>query len=239
MLNKHCQREVWPTSTGRLSSIGELLEIDEYEFFGNNYQDDELRMDIGKLRARNLPERALALTTRALKDETSHTKWVFRCDDFVKQDPVSHKKGADFFNKLREIIIKYARDAGADGITSEDVLIDIPEPPKYDRLGQETLIQIVGDYVVQLKDLFPFQKVVNNYSTQYKYRSYVFSSECWKSYVAYAAFRGFIENGIHLNDLALILAHQEGGLTRDLLNKNNIAIPDWRDKSNFYVPDAI
>jgi hypothetical protein len=120
-------------------------------------------------------------------------------------------------------------------IMDQDIIIDVPDPPGYSRIGRETLIQIVSNYVEPLANLFPFQKVVNNYSNQYKYRTYIFSKQKWREHVAYGAFRAFSENGIQLNDLSLILAHQDVGLTRELLNTYGIAIPDWR--TDFYIPD--
>jgi HD superfamily phosphohydrolase len=235
-LKKYCDKDVWPTKSKKLNSISSLLEIDESEFFGHNYSDQEVREYVRCFRSRILPERALVITPRTLVDRDSHTKWSNRCSDFVsREDPVARCNSQKFFSDLRSKIMHYAEEAGASGIQSEDIMIDIPEPPKYGRLGSDTLIQIVEEYVEPLKNLFPFQKVVNNYSTQYKYRSYVFSNQKCRDFVAYAAFRAFKDEGIILNDLSLILAHQERGKTHDLIIKNHLRLPDWR--TEFYAPD--
>jgi HD superfamily phosphohydrolase len=190
ILTRYHKKAAWPTSSRRLDSICDLLEIDEYDFYGFKYTNTELAGDIRRLRLRELPERALVVTYRGLADKRSLSKWGLYSFDFVNRaDPQAQTKAAEFFARVRERTLKYARNAGAKGIRLEDIAIDIPDPPKYTRLGQDTMIQIVADEVVALADLFPFEKVVNNYSKQYKYRSYVFATEKYKEAVAYGAFR--------------------------------------------------
>jgi hypothetical protein len=153
-----------------------------------------------------------------------------------REDPVAQRKGDAERDRLHAAIVKHARAAGAKGLKQHEVIIDCPEPPGLSRLGDKTLIEMVRGYVVKLADLFPFQKVVNNYSRQYKYRSYVFAPPQWASEVAYAAFRTLTENGMRVNDLSLILANQAEGRARELLAENGIAVPDWQRE--YYLPDA-
>jgi hypothetical protein len=210
--------------------------MDENHFFGNAYEDASLKAQISNLRNRVLPERALVLTPRALCDKESHTAWFFNYSDFVdREDPVARRKASSFFNNVKSRIHELATASGAKDLGVCEIAIDIPDPPRVGKLGQETMIQMVPGCVVNLSDLFPFHKVVNNYSIQYKYRTYVFGPERWGSEVAYAAFRAFTEAGIKPNDLALILAHKDEGPTRDLLNYNRCTIPDWRKA--FFTPD--
>ena len=97
------------------------------------------------------------------------------------------------------------------------------------------MVQLVPNkVVVPLKKLFPFHKVVNNYSNQYKYKTYVFATTEFVPYVAYGAVRAFAEYGLRLNNLALILAHQNSGLAHDLLVKHEIEPPDW--ETTYYLP---
>lgn len=234
ILRAHHDRKVWNSSSGKLNSIRDLLDIDEYEFFGTNYDDPRIRDDIRNLRYRDLPVRAIVLAPRTLVDESSHTTWSTWHAEARDRDPLSQEKSERFFRNIRDDILGYCVEEGIASLQEEDIVIDIPDPPQYDRLGQNTLIQIVEGYAVELSHFFPFQKAVNNYSEQYKYRSYVFAPEPFQEVVAYAAFRAFGNAGIHLNDLALILSHQDQGLTHDLLVKNHVAIPDWR--TEFYIP---
>jgi len=236
ILRAHHNRQVWPTRSGRLESITDFLEVDEYEFFGNRYTDVELAEQVRRLRYRILPERALVLAPRALCDEDSHTMWSLNYSDFSnREDPVAQRKAQDFFRKIRDKIREYAVAEGATDLQASEIEIDIPEPPSIGKLGHQTLVQIVPEYVVPLAELFPFHKVVNNYSNQYKYRTYVFGPERWIKKVAYGAFRAFQEVGIKPNSLALILAHKESDHTKELLDRNRIEVPDWREV--FYVPD--
>ncbi|MBI4663625.1 MAG: HD domain-containing protein [Verrucomicrobia bacterium] len=237
LLQDHHARPVWPTRSKKLESVVDFLDIDEYDFFGNKYDDVAVASQVRNLRYRVLPGRALVLAPRALCDEDSHTAWSLNYSEFTnREDPVAQKKASQFFNDIREKIRGYATVVGAAGLSLTDIVIDIPDPPRIGKLGHETMVQIVPEYVVQLSDLFPFHKVVTNYSTQYKYRTYVFGPEQWTSEIAYAAFRAFSEAGIRPNNLALILAHQEDGRATELLNRSNFTIPDWREE--FYVPDA-
>lgn len=237
IFRKFHSKKAWPTTSRRLNSVVDFLEIDENDFFGYSYRNSRLRSDIRRLRFRELPERALVITPRALVDKQSHTDWIMYSADIVnRSDPVARRKGAKFIRAIIKKTVRYAKEAGASKITHDDVTIDIPDPPKYVRLGDQTLIQMVPDYVEPLKNLFPFQKVVNNYSTQYKYRSYVFSTETYKEHVAYGAFRAFKEAGIQLNDLSLILAHHSlGGIGYKNLHKADVNLPDWR--KDYYTPD--
>jgi HD superfamily phosphohydrolase len=235
ILKRFSSEKVWPTCSGYINSISDLLEIDEYDFFGSKYDFLPVKDRIRQLRYRILPRRALVIMFRALANKDSNVKWQNICAGYTnRNDEIDFNRAARFFEDLRKQIVRYAKEAGAESIDEDDVMIDIPEPPGYGRLGRETLIQIVDNYVVPLERLFPFQKVVNNYSTQYKYRSYVFSSPMFVDYVAYAAYRAFQEEGIVLNDLSLILAHQNESNARDLLLKNNINIYKW-DK-HYYLP---
>jgi uncharacterized protein len=239
ILRKYHSKKAWPTSSRRLDSVVDFLQIDENDFFGYQYANSSLRADIRRLRFRELPERALVITPRALVDMQSHTDWAMYSSDMVdRSDPVAREKSAEFIATVIQKTVHYAKEAGASEITPNDVAIDIPDPPKYVRLGDQTLIQIVDEYVVPLKELFPFQKVVNNYSAQYKYRSYVFATEKYTKYVAYGAFRALRESGIILNDLSLILAHQfKGDISYKELYKAGIEPPDWRKQ--FYVLDVV
>jgi HD superfamily phosphohydrolase len=237
LLRQHHHRPVWPTKSGKLESITDFLDIDEYEFFGSRYEDQVVKKHVHNLRYRILPERALVLTPRALCDKESHTRWSRYLSKFTdREDPLALQQATAFFDQIRQKIVEYATAVKNQELTLEDVVVDIPDPPRLGKLGLETLIQIVPEYVVNLADLFPFHKVVSNYSIQYKYRAYVFAPEGWSNEVAYAAFRAFSECGIRVNDLALILAHKDKGHTRDLLIKANAEIPDWR--KDFYTPDA-
>ncbi len=238
IFRRYSKKKAWPTTSKRLDSICDLLEIDESDFFGFKYSNRELGEDIRRLRLRELPERALVITPRALIDDDSHTNWATFFHDFVdRSDPAAQKKGTQYSEKIRALTLKYAQAAGAIDIRGEDITIDIPDPPRYGKLGDKTLIEIVKGYVVPLSDLFPFQKVVNNYSEQYKYRAYVFASERYRDHVAYAAFRAFNEMGIRLNDLALILAHHhDGGQAYKRLIRAGIEPANWTEK--FYAPDV-
>lgn len=236
LLETHYEDEVWPTTSKRLNSIADFLEIDEYDFYGRAYSSAKLQDDINRLRYRNLPARALVITGRSLVDAKANTIWTNQCSEFAsREEPKSRKKALAFFDRIRKAIISYAGQEGCVDLTLADVIIDIPDPPGFKKLGVDTLIKIHEDSVEPLGTFFPFDKVVNNYSKQYKYRTYVFAPEARKHQVAYAAFRAFREHGIVLNDLSLILAHQESGVARDLLMKNQIPIPDWR--SACYIPD--
>ena len=234
MLRAHAHRDVWPTTTKRLDTISNLLQIDEYEFFGNKYADVSIQADVDRLRRRILPERALVIAPRALCDRGSHTIWAHRFAQITnRSDPEGVKKGKKYFDEVRNLAVMYAREAGAKSIGIDDITIDIPEPPEYDSLGRETLIQIAAQYCIPLMKFFPFQKAVNNYSEQYKYRSYVFAPEEYRKHVAYAAFRAFKEKGIELNDLALIWAHQETD-TKHLFAKFDIEPKEWT--KDYYEP---
>jgi HD superfamily phosphohydrolase len=235
LLNRHHKKKVWPTTSGRLDSMVDFLELDEYDFYGAAYSG-HLKKDIDNLRYRNLPARALVITARGLTDKKGHTKWSMRCADLTNRtDPVARQKGAIFFDGIKKKIINYVAAERKPRLDMGDILIDIPETRGYKKLGEDTLIKIHDDCVETLGKFFPFDKVINNYSKEYKYRTYVFGPETHKDLIAYAAFRAFAEEGINLNDLGLILAHQEAGTAKDLLNKKNVLIPDWRKK--FYVPD--
>jgi HD superfamily phosphohydrolase len=236
ILKEHHSRSVWPTRSGKLESVADFLEMDENEFFGNKYDDNVIAKQIRDLRYRVLPERALVLAPRAMCDAESHTAWAFHCSEFVnRDDPVSKRKSTLFFDELRKKIHDYAVAAGAGDLVLGEIFIDVPDPPGLSKLGQETLVQIVEDYVVNLSELFPFHKVVTNYSKQYKYRTYVFGPERCSSEIAYAACRALPEFGIRPNSLALILAHKESGRTKELLDRHHVEIPDWRKV--FYTPD--
>lgn len=236
LLERHHKDKVWQTTSGRLDSMVDFLELDEYDFYGAKYKSKRLKKDIENLRYRNLPARALVMTARGLTDEKGHTKWSTRCADLTNRtDPVARKKGAEFFDGIKRKIIEYVSEVRSPALEMGDILIDIPETRGYKKLGEDTLIKIHKDCIESLGKFFPFDKVINNYSKEYKYRTYVFGPETHKSEIAYAAFRAFSEQGIRLNELGLILAHQEAGTTRDLLKGNHIRIPDWR--TDFYVPD--
>ena len=238
LLQRHYDEKVWPTSSRQLNNMADFLEIDEYEFYGAGYKaGSEIKTDIDALRYRNLPARALVIAARGLTNKKGHTKWSNRCADYTNRaDPVAVKKAQAFFEKLRKAIFTYAKAEQADSLREDDILIDIPETRGYKKLGEDTLIKIAEGYVEPLGKFFPFDKVINNYSKQYKYRTYVFGPERYSGQIAYAAFRAFAESGIQLNDLSLILAHQELGTARDLLIKWRVTIPDWR--KDFYVPDV-
>lgn len=238
VLRNHAHKNIWPTPTGTIENIADLLHLDESIFFGHEYDDPELKEDVLNIKRRVLPGRSLVITPRALVDGEAYTIFTSRCADYLaSNDPVQQARGQRFFQELTTKIIAYATEEGASGISEKDIYFDIPAEPKYDRLGRETLIQIVDDYVEPLERLFPFQKVVNNYATQYKYRTYLFSTNKYCQHVAYAAYRAFSEIGVKLNDLSLILAHQNERLTRELLVKHGIDILDWRE--DFFAPDAL
>lgn len=235
-LKEHCEKDVWPTTTMKLNSISDLLEIDEFKFLGHNYTTPAAKKFIQSLHRRILPERALVIAPRTLVDGGSHIKWSGHCIDYVnREDPISSSNSQKFLDRVKNNIVRFAQEAGATGIKIEDIMIDIPEPPKYGRLGSDTLIQIVDEYVEPLKRIFPFQKVMNNYSAQYKYRSYIFSNPQWTDYVAYASFMALNDEGIKLNDLSFILSHQEKGKARDLIIGKGLTLPDWR--TDFYAPE--
>jgi HD superfamily phosphohydrolase len=236
LLAQYYRQTAWPTSSQTLQSMRDFLEMDEYDFYGSSYKSESLQDAVNRLRYRILPERALVITPRALTDDIAHTKWGLRTAEATgREDAQSQANAKKYVDALTKKIATYASAETRSAISQEDVFVDVPEPPGYKKLGESTFIKIHGDCVEPLKKLFPFHKVVNNYSKQYKYRTYVFAPENVTAEVAYAAFRAFYEDGIKLNDLGLILAHQEKGRARDLLMKHNIPIPDWRKK--FYVPD--
>jgi HD superfamily phosphohydrolase len=237
LFQAHGEKAVWPTRSGFLKSIEDLLDIDEYDFFGFPYHDPEVKAAVRRIRTRCLPERALVLTPRAFVDQDSYTTWSTRWNDLANSaDTIDRERADEWRETVVEKIRAHAVDAGAFDLASDEIVLDVPEPPGFGRLGQETLVRIVPEYVIPLSELFPFQKVVNNYSTQYKYRSYVFAPERWRAEAAYGAFRALGDEGLQLNDLALILAHQNDARARDLLNTNGVRIPDWRKE--FYAPDT-
>src|SRR5205814_9661378 len=114
-------------------------------------------------------------------------------------DQKSREKARRCFDAVRQRAFHFARKEGALGLRSEDIIIDIPKPPTSTKLGEGILVEIVSGYVVPLSELFPFEKVVKNYSKHYKYRSYVFAPRQWKAHVAYGAMRGLAEASIRLN----------------------------------------
>ncbi len=237
LLRDHQTTPSWPTSSKTLASVVDFLDFDEYNFFGREYDDSGLSGRIGQLRNRVLMRRALVFAPRTVVDEDSYIQLARLSGDACnRDDPVARKKAIAFFDRLLTRVLDLCVEIGA-SIDRSDVAIDIPDPPGFSRLGEETFVQFAADYVVQLKDLFPFQKVVNNYTRHYKYRSYVFASEKWAAEIAYATFRALGEFGIHLNDLALLLAHQQAGRARDLLLRASIEPPDW--KTNYYLPDEV
>jgi HD superfamily phosphohydrolase len=237
LLTCYHKRSVWRTRSKRLCSITDFLELDEYDFFGAGYKNVALRKKLSALRYRALPKRALVIMARCLCDKESHNEWAAWGDASFKKHPRAQQATDSLIQKLRKRIVALAKEAGAKTIKLEDVLIDIPSSPKLGKLGTDTLVQLVpGKVTVPLKKLFPFHKVVNNYSNQYKYKTYVFATAKFAAYVSYAAFRTFAERGMRLNDLALILAHQNTGKAHELLIAKHVAIPDWNTES--YVPDS-
>ncbi|HWY50676.1 MAG TPA: HD domain-containing protein [Chthoniobacterales bacterium] len=236
LLTRYHQEAIWSTTSKKLDSMGDFLEIDEYDFFGWGYTSKGLTEAIKRLRYRNLPERALVITPRALTDDLAHSKWSTRSADSTnREDEAAQNKAKKFEQKIIQKVVTYVNEVADRTVDESDIFVDFPEPPGQKKLGEDTYIKIHTDCVERLRRLFPFQKVVNNYSKQYKYRTYVFAPESVRSEAAYAAFRAFFEEGITLNDLGLILAHQETGRARELLMKYSIPIPDWRKK--FYMPD--
>lgn len=241
LLHSNASRAVWPTSTGKLDSISDLLEIDEYDFFGHPYGDVDVRSSVSRLRHRDLMIRALVIAPRCIVDGESFERLTSNWELYGSKDQRSRQIGRQFFDKeVLTRIISYARKAGAIDLKEADIAIDIPDPPGLEKLGLETYILLANrngeDQVVPLTELFPFNKVTSNYSKQYKYRTYVFARERHRKEVAYGAFRALADLGIRLNDLSLILAHQaDRGHAYDLLLTNGVSIPDWRTSS--YVPD--
>ncbi len=236
MLRRHQKTTAWSTRSKTLASIVDFLEIDEYDFFGVRYPNADLQRQVDALRKRILFRRALVIAPRTVANEKSYAILAGISVDAVnRKDPKAREKARQFLEDLQARALKYARDAGATEISDDDIVLDIPDPPMFTRLGEETFVQFAEGYVVQLKDLFPFQKVVNNYTRQYKYRSYVFGAERWTAEIAYGAFRAMLDLGIQLNDLAFLLAHQHDGRARDLLNRYQLKPLKWREHS--YVPD--
>src|SRR5205814_1234077 len=153
-----------PTGSGYLKSMADFLQIDEYDFFGNDYDDVSLSSDVTRLRYRQLPERALVITPRTLADNESAVRWSANSADFISNDQKSREKARRFFDAVRQRAFHFARKEGALGLRSEDIIIDIPKPPTSTKLGEGILVEIVSGYVVPLSELFPFEKVVKNYS---------------------------------------------------------------------------
>jgi HD superfamily phosphohydrolase len=239
------QQEEWKTTSKRLASVVDFVEMDESDFFGHAYHSDPLSSEVRALKARRLFRRALVIMPRCLADRQSYTKLHgYWADLDNRKQRQSVQKASAFFGEVKARAEKYAQEEitrtnealSGHGI-AEKIVIDVPSPPSYDRIGDESLIEISPELVVRLSDLFPFNKVVGNYAEQYKYRTYVFAPEEYLDVVAYAVYRAFGEIGVLLNDLALILAHRVSGpkSAKERLRDNQVDVLPWQEYS--YTPD--
>jgi HD superfamily phosphohydrolase len=245
LLRAHGQTKAWKTTSRQLNSLPDFLEMDEDDFFGYSYTSEALRTAVEDLKNRRLYRRALVIMPRCLADRDSYTKLSGYWADLTnRKQPQSMRKAHSFFAKIRKQAAKYVTKALGQGKRKmseeqifEDIIVDVPIPPGYERIGNESLVEMSPGLVVPLSELFPFHKVVGNYNEQYKYRTYIFCPEEILNEIAYGVYRSFRDNGINLNDLALTLAHRSvgKGSAKDLLLRNRVSVLDWKDHS--YTPD--
>jgi HD superfamily phosphohydrolase len=241
----HGKDEGWKTTSGHLENVADFIEMDETDFFGQAYDSASLSSKIRSLKHRELYRRALVIMPRCLADRQSYTKLDgYWADLDNRKQPLGVEKASAFFEDIKARAERYAKVEIArcgdplpmDGI-AERIFIDVPQPPRFNRIGDESLIEISPELVVRLSELFPFNKVVENYAEQYKYRTYVFAPGEYLDVVAYAVYRAFGERGVSLNDLALILAHRVSGVksAKERLRDNHVDVLSWQEHS--YTPD--
>jgi HD superfamily phosphohydrolase len=173
----------------KLSSAANFLELDDYKVLSYAMQEPILRNLAEDIHNRRLPKRALVIDRGTLKNTASRQEWV--------------EIGAN----LGEIFDLEAEIASKAKISREDVCIDFPPEPRVYKTAQASMVRLApGRPLVSLDDLYPVAGWMAGYE-QYRFRSYIFSTNGSQEKVANAAKRALEKRRISLDfDLSKRLA---------------------------------
>lgn len=168
----------WTVSGTRLKSAVDFLRLDEYGLLNSQQVNKELGAKVRKLRERILLKRALVISPQALRGHVSRSK-------FFELGQQQSKKNA--------MELELAQKAGCD-----TVFIDFPPRPRFEKIGEQSMVKLSENTAVPLSKLYPASGWIRGYS-EYRSRDYVLASSGYEDAVASLAFNLFAEKGIKLN----------------------------------------
>ena len=177
-----------------------LLDHDEYDFIGQGKRSGALRELVARLRARDLPRRAVVIHPATVNDDTP--EWRHRIAQYLAEsDPFDREESQKWLDGIEESIKQELPSELRDSFC-----LDVPKPPKFQRIQNTTYVKLAENHLVNLDEIFKITSVLNSYAQQSKYRMYVFAERESELKVAAAAFKAFSFHGIHLNGEAFRLA---------------------------------
>jgi len=177
-----------------------LIDHDEYDFIGGARQSVALRELVTRLRARDLPHRAVVIHPATVNDDTP--EWRHRIAQYVAEsDPFDREASKKWLDGITESIKQELPSELQDSF-----YLDVPKPPKFQRIQNTTYVKLADDHLVNLDEIFKITSAQNSYAQQAKYRMYVFAERGSELKVAAAAFKAFSSRDLHLNGEAFRLA---------------------------------
>lgn len=181
----------WTVNGIRLKSAVDFLRLDEYGLLSPKQGRKELEARIKRLRERILLKRALVIAPQALQGYPSQQAFF----------ELSRQR-----SKRSALELELAQKAGCD-----TVFVDFPPIPRFDEIGEQSMIKLSEDTAVPLSKLYPAAGWTKGYS-EYRRRDYVLASSGYEQTVAELALALFAERGIKLKkQLCLELAKHSRG----------------------------
>ncbi len=150
---------------------------------------------LDQVKSRQLLKRALVLSPGTMEEDGSGSEFARLCEP-------ENRRIAD------RICAEIARRSE---LTSEDVIVDTPKPPRFEAISTEARIRLSRQKVADLEDVFPTRGWVTGYA-MFKSKAYVLAPEEHRPRVGKEAIAVFRENGIKAKAEALELAKQERDL---------------------------
>lgn len=151
------------------------------------------------LKNRKFLKRALVLSIGTLKEDGS-------ASEFARlQDPENHY----LVEQMRQEIAERSKQS------IDDIVIDIPNPPRFDAIAREARIKLSEDRCVELEEAFPTRGWVTGYAT-FKNRVYILCPEEVRDQVGYNAVNVLKEHDIFVKPEALEQAKQTEDVVRSL-----------------------
>lgn len=180
----------------------DFLLLDDNSILNLCYVNNKVNAEVEKLLNRNLYKRALVVNLWTIEDTNNMTEACY----------LRFLVNKEFRENIRKEI------ANRCGLNLDNVIIDVPDKPKFEKISLDAKVKITQKKVVDLEAVYPTRGWVTGYA-QFKYNVYVFCSPEYQEKVGKAAFSVFKENGIFLKVEALELAKQNIDLIEDMQYK--------------------
>jgi HD superfamily phosphohydrolase len=181
-----------------------FLLLDDHDFLSGYSVSENVPEGLRKLnqliidlKGRKLLKRALVISIGALEEDGS-------ASEFARlQDPDNRQ----LLERIRQDI------ATASGQSGDDIVIDIPSPPRFEAIAKEARIKLSEDRCVELEQAFPTRGWVTGYA-EFKNRVYILCPEDTRGQVGQRSVDVLKEYGISVKPEALEHAKQDRDIIR-------------------------